>query len=372
MGINTKIVDGGGTNKAVEAHTTKDHGTGLKVYTFDGISKENSSRPYTNPVNGIDMNVNGVSTGTPEQIHNGTDNPYWTGSILSGNPGEYVFDSTNQAQSGTRSIQSTASDNNDQAMFTRASVIDLDGYLTLTGGIYIVAWPTSGSDKDYRFYWRDGGSTTGVEVQLKNYINTGLFNQWQNFTIPLADFQVTDNTVDELVMRTVDISGGSAPDVYFDNLRLQEDAPGNDIVYSIAPSPGELWEVMNLTWIFADNITGTVSDGTMPGLAYDKILGVNGLSNGITIRRIQDGEIKFSAVVRDLLEIIGLAAPTQFISGSDGTNSWIRITKEFPGTFILNGDTQDSIEISINDDLSGLLRYRMTSNIRIITETNGD
>lgn len=369
MSINTKIVDGGGTRKTAEVAESIDNGRGLKVFTYDGITKTNSARTSTNNIYGIEMNIGGTITGTPDNVHNGTDNTYWTGSILSGAPGEFIFNSTDQAQSGTRSINATGSDNNDQAIFTISSTIDLSNYTSVSGGIHIISWPTSGTDKNVRFYFRNGGTAVGTEVSLSSYINIGIFNTWQNFKIPLSAFSLGSTIVDELVMRTVDIGGGAPPDYYIDELKINDNSSSAEISYSIAPSLGEVWEVNNLGFVFADQFAGTLSNGTMPAIPYDSILGVPALSNGVLLRRIQNEEVLFSSVMKDTLEFIGGASETSFISGSDGTNTWMKITRIFPGTFLLIGDLNDRLEIVIQDDLRGLLRMRTTSGIQIITKS---
>lgn len=363
--INVNIKDGLGSNRRASV-ISGSRGNGIVVYSFGGDIKTVKYPDFASDTSGTNLNIDGNLAGTPDNIHNGTDNAYWTASTLVGNASDFTYDSTDQAFDGTRSIQTTASENNDTALFARGSTIDLADYRTLTGRIYINDWSTSG-DKDIVFQFRNGGITTGTEVRISNYINTGLTGTWQQFIMPLTDFFLGSTVIDEMTFRMIDTGGGPAPGVYFDVLQLQEDTPGANEEFYISPTSDELWAVEKVSIVLADNITGAVANGTMPGLAYDQILGVSGLSNGLIFQVRTNGEIGFSKTALDLLDILDWPGLTSMIPGSDGTNTFVKIEKVFDTPFLLYGNKNDKISIFVNDDLTGLLRFRASALISVLT-----
>lgn len=60
----------------------------------------------------------------------------------------------------------------------------------------------------------------------------------------------------------------------------------------------------------------------------------------------------------DFIDIMSMAERVTYQSGSDGTNTWVRLESEFPTPVLFDGDKGDRFEIIINDDLTGLLYYK--------------
>ena len=95
----------------------------------------------------------------------------------------------------------------------------------------------------------------------------------------------------------------------------------------------------------------------MPGLAYNQLLGISALSNGITLQQIQNGKVNFSITLRQLsdffdtgLDIINLV--------SDGTNTMLTLGILLSDAIILEGPLEDNfLSLTVNDDLSGLLLF---------------
>jgi len=354
MGLETKIIDGEGSKKRVGSKTTEEFGTGLKVYTFEGNPLGFQSATFVNDTYGAALNQDATTGGTPDQVHNGIDSVLWTAAAT---VGTWTFNSTAQARSGTNSIDATATTNNDLATISKGSSLTIANYEALTGWIYITSWPTSGT-KDVQIEGYIGATATVVSsvLDLSSYIDTTLFNTWQKFTIPFADFAFTSSTLDAIRIRTIDIGGGAAPNYYLDDIQFEE--TGGPIIFTVGPDPGKKWRITHLSYILADAYAGTVTNGTMPSIPYTGFLGVGTLANGTVIRRIQYGEIRFSNTTTDFIDYISTAAPKKVISGSDGTNTWVRLEAEFQAPIIFDGDKGDRYELIISDDLSGLLYYR--------------
>jgi hypothetical protein len=324
---------------------------GLVVSTIPGLVWQANSKFFSNPVNGLNMNIDESASGTPDGINNGTDTVLWTASALTGT---WDFASTTVAQAGTKSIDATATVNGDQALFTRSSAIDSGSYSSLSGYIYLTKFNPLGNQVLLSF--RLAGANVGVVINIADFVDTGNLNVWLKFTIPLSTLELIGN-VDEMVIQTVR-STGAQPDYYLDTVQLEE---SGSAIYTAEPEKGERYEFDTIELFMVDALGTTLTDNSMLNLSYDKFLGVTQLTNGIVLRLTRKGEITFNATFRDLGDIL-FAAFTIDAVGSDGTNTFLKLQAKLSDYARLEYDTRDKIEMIISDDLSGLLRFR--ANIR--------
>lgn len=352
MSIKTSISDGTGQNGSAAVREKRGIPSGLVVYSEPLRDTIAQTKAAVNPTYGADMNQNVSFGGTPEGVHNGTDSALWTASAISGT---WTFDSTAQAQAGTKSVDATATVNNSEALFSDATSINTGGYTALTGYIYITGWPTSGT-KDVEVRMRNNGTNEGNALNLSDYINNTTFNVWQKFTIPMEDLTGGAVTVDELVVRTVDIGGGAAPDYYLDTIQFEE--TGSALTYTIEPDNNAIYRIDTLQITMADAYVSTLTDGTHQKLPYNTLLGVAKLTTGINLKLTSDRVVRFNANFQQHIDFMTIPG-TMVQSGGDGTNTWKVYTIPFPKPIVINSETQDKIEVTINDDLSGLLFLRI-------------
>lgn len=349
MSVDARIV---GTNtKPAEVRKANDYPAGLFVYTREYRQSLNTFRtaPFINPVNGANMAVDAAIGGTPVGIHNGTDSILWTASALSG---VWNFASTAQAHTGTKSIDATGTLNSNQALIQGGSTVDMTNYAAISGWIYITAWPNQGT-KDVRLQTRLAGTLLGNTVDLSTYIDVNELNVWQKFIVPKADLGLNGSTIDELIITTIDGGAGDAPDYYLDDIQIEE--TGGGVVYSVKPTDGSLFEVHSISLFMADALTGNYPNN----ISYNKLLNLASLPNGVSFNASEKGEVVFSSSFRDFADVMEL--PTSHIQGgSDGTNTWIKITYDLRDSYLtLDPRTNDSMRVVLNDDLTGLLRFRM-------------
>ncbi len=125
---------------------------------------------------------------------------------------------------------------------------------------------------------------------------------------------------------------------------------------TITAEKDEVFCVTELRIAIADVLAGTVTDGTMEGLAYDKLLALASLANGILFSRVAKGKIVFSVPIKQLGDF--LATGSDMVNHiSDGTNTFITLLVKFPEPIVLDGSRGDFLSFTINDDLSGLLLF---------------
>lgn len=357
MPIVNTISDGEGTNGEAGVQKTDLFGQGLKVYTYNGVTREHSGKFFLNETYGSLMNQNGSASGVPEEIHNGIDTVLWTASAISGS---WIFDSTAQAFAGTRSIDATSTINGDVAEIDKGSTITATNYESLTGHIYITSWSSAGT-KEVRIYCWDTalGSQVGLTIDLSSYIDNTILNSWQQFTIPLSDLSGTAD-FDAIRIETIDIGGQPAPDYYLDNLQLEQSGGTGTLQYIAAPEPSDIWKVYSIHITMADAYAGTVTDGTLPNIPYDGFLSLNTLSSGINIQNRRFGKVTATNTYRDFIDMIATFTDKSLTYGGDGTNTWFSINFNFSKPILLIGENQDEFLVNISDDLSSLLFFKMS------------
>lgn len=315
---------------------------GIVAYTQELHPKARFTAALLNPTYGAAMNQAPAFTGTPEQVHNGTDNAYWTATALSGN---WTFDSTaqNHTPAGTMSIDGTASNNNAEAQIEASSPIDANDYSALAGWIYITGWSANGSRKDIDLRLRLAGADVGLTLPLSGYIDTALLNEWQQFIIPTVDF--SSGTIDQLIIDTIDIGGGPPPDYYLDDIRFEETGGFIDFTYS--PPHDKVFTITNIANNFVDNVTEAEARNPL------SFLGVSKLDNGILLRFDVANQVVQSLPVRCLYDITKFGSVNPVETISDGTTTHLKA----PGftEIKLDGKSRDSVTYRVQDDLSGLV-----------------
>ena len=300
------------------------------------------------------MNVNGAASGATEGIHDGTDSALWTASSISGT---WDFASTTQAASPTKSIDGTATTNGDQALITRSTPLSAGSYTLLTGEIYLTAY--SSSKNTVEISGRLAGVASGIAVNIGDYIDTGSFNVWQHFQIPMSAFAVT-TTIDEMLITVT--STGTPPDFYLDDIGLRE---GGGIVYTPSIGVGEVFQYNRIDMVMSDaytgiaTVAGSTENATMLNLSYDRFLGLPRLSTGITFQRVVSGVVISSGDVKGIDGVI-ISGGSIMSSVSDGTNTMLHIRIELQDWARLSDADGDGLPVIINDDMTGLLDFKMS------------
>ena len=343
---------------AASVSAEKGEKSGLVVATRPLKLLENKIEFFSNPDYGHNMNIALGFAGVPVPIHNGIDNAYWTAFVVSGT---WTFDSAAQAHTGAKSIDGTATVNNDIAQIAKGASQDLTDYVAITGWIYLSLWDDRGR-KGIRLYGWDIGTSTrvGIVVNLKNYINIGLTGSWQKFAIPLEDMNLVDQAIDAVRIQTIDVGPGVAPNYYLDDIQIEEQVATQE--FSIAPIDHKWLYVNNYSIFIAGAHAGILADATMPCLSSDKLLGVASLTHGILYQRVINGRITLSFPFRDLGDILMFPGARIESYGSDGKDAFLKIFVELYTPILLKQENEDKITFLISDDLSGLFKLVISAN----------
>ncbi len=350
-GLSAEVVDHAETNALAVATRP------LKTY-------ENTIRFFLNDDYGADMNVNAATGGTPDKIHDGTDSVLWTASDIVGG-GKTTFDSTDQnhTAAGTKSIKVDNSPVNDIFQIAKGSDIDLTGYVSLSMWVYVDKdW--KGNDSVSVYGWdTDTATPLGNEVYLEDYFAYDTYDVWQKILIPLTDMSLESlTTLDAIRFKQEAKEGAKAPKYYLDDIQFEQ--TGTPIEFTLKPDKQTWLIVDEFTISVADAFAGTLLNGTMPAIPYDAFLGVS-LTVGITYQRTQGGDVQFSQQVINLLDFMQLAGTEVVGTGSDGTNTWMTMRARHIEPIVLKAETLDKLKFTVNDDMSGLLRFRISAGCKV-------
>jgi hypothetical protein len=109
-----------------------------------------------------------------------------------------------------------------------------------------------------------------------------------------------------------------------------------------------------------DGYDSTLASNSVPKITYNTLLGVSSLTNGISIRLTTDGVVRFSGIFKQHSDFMSLPRMTMQSSG-DGTNTMVNYDMELYPPFIMDARTNDKFEVTLSDNLSGLLYFRIYS-----------
>lgn len=342
------LQDAKGTSKRVHLHQ-RNGDVGVIAFTEPLIRLTPLNIPAVNPDFGNQMARDASFTGTPDLVHNGVDTVAWTGSNIVG--AKVTFNSAAQAHSGTQSVLVNAPSAGHIWEFDKGSNLTVGNYTAITLWIYVDSGWSAGDVIQMFGYDTGLGTQVGGAVSLGDYFNFFEFSTWHKLVIPLADMSLTSGTIDAIRMGYPAKDGG-APVFYIDDFQVEE--TGGAVCFDIIPPPQTRYLVSKFRYTVVDGYAGTVTNGTMPGLAYNQLLGLASLSGGLAFSLIQDGETAGTASISDLGD--AARAGAEIINHmSDGTNTSVTILREFVEPIILSSKNNDRIAITISDDLSGLI-----------------
>ena len=285
-------------------------------------------------------------------------NPSWTFSEPVGT--KWVEDNTAQFHNGSKSLYCTNPNIGDILQLQNVNGTDV----TLAHCSAITMWIYVGSNwistDSFSFYCHNDGAFIGNKVYLEDYFDFDNYGAWQFINIPLTDMGLTTETMDSVRIENEARGGAQSPTFWIDQIAFQ--TTGTSITYTLEPDAGTWLHVKAFQTTFVDAHAGTLSDGTMPNLAYNQILGMTP-TVGYIYKRYAEGKSAplNEARITNLFDL--LSFPHSKITNhiSDGTNTLITITDEYLDNiqYTLKSETADKITFTIEDKFDDLLNFRI-------------
>jgi hypothetical protein len=239
----------------------------------------------------------------------------WNGTGVSDTGGDWTLDgygteSSSAKYSGTNGLNSGVRSIDEETIFNYGSNVAIDGYYdTLSFWLNPQSVPTG---SEIHIGWKDDYDVdVGVIINVGDYVSNLDSEVWQNVSLPIEDFQLSSNEVAQLVFTYAQVS-----------INL-------------------LIAARNVNW----------KSDSFAGIA-------DGLSAGVILRhrRLSDGTIMWSSVIRNNMDLFGKLWPSYEFNFSDNEVMLNFTLKTRLATIIVT--TDDVLEIVIGDDLSSLTNIR--------------
>ena len=283
----------------------------------------------------------------------------WTFSEPTGT--KWVEDDTGQYHAGAASLKCDNANVNDvmQILNPNGEDVAMSNFTAITMWIYV--------DKDWAggdsvsMYGMIDGAQVGDKVYLEDYFDFSNYDIWQYIDIPLSDMGTSASSIDALRFENEAREGGKSPKFWIDEIKLQ--SSGTPIDYEVIPDKGTWFHVKAFQTTFVDAVTADNADSTMLQLSYNKILDMTP-TTGYIYKRYCEGNSDpiFEARITNLMDLLSFPYSSITNAISDGTNSLITITNEYPAgvDFILKAEDLDKIVYTIEDNFSELLYFRIS------------
>jgi len=360
MPVNAHITDPATKLKAEVVLNEDCDCNALIVATVPLRTFDNELRFFINDDYGSDMNQGTSATGTPLEIYN-ADDTLWTATNIVG--GKMTAVSADRPHTGTNSLKVDKMAVDDVYQIANpAGDINMALYTSLTIWANIDKDWKAGDIVDLYGWDTSTGLQIGTEVDLSDYFSYLSYDTWQKINIPLTDMGdlSASTTLDALRVRQV-AAEGKAPKYYLDDIQFEEKVADETtaIEFEIKPDTGTWMYVEGFRVIIAGPYSGILDvadateNATMPKLPYNSLLNVAKLDSGISYRRWQDGKIRNSNQLKQLLDLLSFGDSEIAGYGSDGTNTWVTVKIGF------------SVPILLNDDLSSLLVLRVAAGTKV-------
>jgi hypothetical protein len=162
--------------------------------------------------------------------------------------------------------------------------------------------------------------------------------------------------------------GGATFDL--DNILLLDPTGSSALgttIYTMAPPTGLRYYVNGFLFNMAGPLAGTVADGTMPGISYNKFLNINELDSPIIFQVYNTNNVIFSTGFTKIADFFLFGSPEFRFTGSDGTNTWICVYIGLSSPIVLNGNENDRITLTMSEDFSPLTLFRFGGNVESIS-----
>ena len=302
----------------------------------------------------IDLAIDGTTyAAVVENIHNGTDNTYWTASAT---VGTWTFDSVAQAYDGTKSIDGTGTTDGDIARFD-GTTINPNSYTKFQAKLYFTSFPSVGNKALNVQFYNSSNVAVGNSINMYDYVNTSLLNTWQIVEIPLSDFDGLEEDVDRMDLTVVNTQG-SPVDFYLDGIDL-ESKGGRE--FFLTPVKDEVTHITSLELSFVATSASTRNNDIDPtGFGFG-----SALTKGMIFKTNQTNYDQFSYTLTQNSDFFTFPGAEISHLYGDGTTAMFKFKLKYDTPLELNPNTRDYLSITVQDNLSsyGTIKFLGAGNI---------
>jgi len=346
----------GGKNNEYIANVHRRNGDkGLVVFTEELHEKETRFGFALNPVLGFEMAINGAFSGVTDGIHNGGDSAGYTGTNIVGT--KVTFDSTDTftgwPSGGTKSVKVDKALLGDVWQFDKGSTIDHGSFIAISMDLYVVSGYAAGNSIAMYAYDTGTGLQVGDKIFLEDFFNQQEFGTPHFLSFTLSELNVGIQTYDTYRMEIVEKTGAGIV-FYLDKIRLEETTGSSE--FDVIAPPNTKFYIEEFRFTFIGPNDTTLTDSSMPNISYNKILNLSKLPNGIGFSRTKRGNLLFFASITCLADSTRGGGVIDNVF-SDGVNQHITLATRFRQPVLLDSRRDDTITVTVRDDLSSLISF---------------
>jgi len=313
---------------------------GNRIFSVRNIGLR--KRVFEDTVTGDEsMRVDGSAANLDEAVWDG-ESSFWTDPSIGSK-------TAGSKRTGTYGWDSGVTSQNNEVKFTRSTPYQPSSD-SIEGWINLQALPATGV---IQARWELSNSAKGSGLDLLDYLSSQDIGLWQHFSIPLADFNLPAENVDEFRLRSLNIAG---IDYWLDDLRLVS-GNGSKTFRMAAVGIGE-WLIGSITLVVAAADTGWDSD------SFCDIAG--GLANGLQLRhRDLAGATNFwKLVCKENSELFGHYEPVVDTAFNNNQRQLSFVLRPEPASVIVTAN--DVLEYLVKDDLTGLINIRAFAHVGVL------
>ena len=292
---------------------------------------------------GESMKVDGSAGSLDEGVWNGDDS-YWSDPSIGSK-------TTGSKRTGTYGWDTGATSLNDEVKFTRSSAFQPSSD-AIEGWINLQALPAT---CEIQARWELSNVAKGNGVLVTDYLETQDLGVWQFFSIPLSDFNLPAENVDEFRFRTRQVAGA---DYWLDDIRLV--SGGGAKRFRVAPGGSAQWLLGNVTLVLVAADTGWAND------AFCNIAG--GLADGLVLRHRDEAESNnfWRVLCKKNLQLFGQFDPVVDTAYDDSTRQISFVLNPWPASVVITAN--DVLEWVVKDDLTSLVDIRAFAQVGVIID----
>jgi hypothetical protein len=346
----------------------------INVIDYTGLSGDTITIEGTNITNttlteGVDFNATTSNEVTASNIQVVVDAIAGVNATVSGSAVTVVADNaTTEADITTmsttagadmtataQSIDGSATSNGNEALLEDGTSVDMSNFSAFTFAVLLDKWSDI-QNNEIELRARLNGVDVGIPLNISAEIDTAKLGVWQEVAIAKAVMGINSQIIDEFVIKTIANTGEpNAPDYYIDKFQIEQ--TGAPVVFTLEPPPGFQLHFQREEVIFEATSTKTV-------LAPNEFITLPRLPIGIVSIITKDNVQAVATALRDNYDLIAVGGGTFQQIYADGSSVWGKIVYEVGvgsenGALILRSSRGDKVDIRINDDMSGLDRFRI-------------
>jgi len=168
---------------------------------------------------------------------------------------------------------------------------------------------------------------------------------------------LTTETIDAFRIQNESREGAKSPKFWIDEIEFR--ASGAALKYTVEPDQGTWFHIMSYQTLFVDVYDANSADASVPAISYNKIVAMIPTTGYVNKRYSEEKTDPIHQYrILNLMDLMSRPGSKLGTIVSDG-NTMMTISQDEPIPCVLKAEDLDKIVISVEDDFSQLLYFRI-------------